>query len=349
MERTEAVRALRRSVAMSRMDHVHCLRLEGEEVFEGLDRVVAADLYLRDGQMIQSLLLDESGQVFADIYLGSDNEGFFLLAEGPSDADLETYLRRHCHPHDVAVRNLNPTHALVTLNGPYAWELLALLAGPDVVGLPYLTFFHFDRGLCFRAGKTGEYGYGVLLDRADLDAWWAQALELGADLDVAAAGLEALDLCALENWHFNIRREGREPITPVELQLQWRMSPQKEYLGSEALARRRGEGLRSRLTCLVSPEAIAAGNEVLLEGKAVGRVVNAGYSETREDWVAQALLDIEIAYPGIDAFRVASAGGAVPARSASPPLLNNLSLFLSPQIHSYAARHEFTFPPLARG
>jgi len=183
--------------------------------------------------------------------------------------------------------------------------------------------------------------------RDSADRLWAGLHEQGAGLDLAEAGLEALDHCALENWHFNIRREGREPVTPIELQQQWRVSPRKDFVGSAALRKRRDEGPRQRLTALVAAENLAVGDAVFLGGEQIGRIVNAAFSEARGEWVAQGLIDIHYAHPDIDALR--SGDKQVRTRSMTPPLLNNLSLFLSPQIHSYATRHEFTFPELVRG
>ena len=143
--------------------------------------------------------------------------------------------------------------------------------------------------------------------------------------------------------------EGREPATPIELQLQWRLSYRKTYVGSEALLRRRQEGPRQRLTCLVADRPLEVGSSVLLRGSVVGRIVNACYSPIREDWVALALLDVAWAHPGIGAFRAEAGGEHVPMRSLSPPLLNNRSLHVNPQVHSYRTRGEFEFPPLPRG
>jgi glycine cleavage system aminomethyltransferase T len=155
--------------------------------------------------------------------------------------------------------------------------------------------------------------------------------------------LEALDQCALENWFFNIRREGREDVTPIELQLQWRVSYRKEFTGSTSLAARRAKGPAVRLTCVIAKGEVSAGDEVMIGGERVGAIVNAGYSDVRGDWVALALLDRSVAYPGIEC-RV----GQAAARTVSPPVLQNRSLVVSPQLHSYATRAEYPAPPLVR-
>jgi len=344
----EEVAAIRQSAALSRMDHVRCVCVRGERAYEALDGVVTSDLRVRDGQMIHSLLLEDDGRIVADIHLGRDGEEFLIFSEGPDSVELQDYLHRHLGAAGAEFEDWSQARALLMINGPYAWELLALLLGGDVVGLPYLTLFHFDDGICFRAGKTGEYGYGILIPRENLESLWMRLLEMGRALDVTVAGLDALDQCALENWYFNIRREGREPVTPVEVQLQWRVSNRKSYVGSECVARRRQEGPRQRITCLVTEGPIAVGDAIEIDGSPVGWVVNAGHSSTLDRWVSLGLLDIRWAHSGLDVFRVRAAGGEVGARTMSPPLVNNRSLHVSPQIHSYATRHEFTFPPLRR-
>jgi glycine cleavage system aminomethyltransferase T len=340
-----AVEAIRSSVALSRLDHVCLVHVRGEDAFDVLDRVVPAQLRVRDGQLLHTLLLDDDAHPVADLYVGRDDEDYFLLAEGPEAGELTALLRRHSpEGADVAIEDGSATHAILGLDGPYAWELLGAALDPEVIGLPYLTFYHRPEAICYRAGKTGEYGYGLIVPRDGVDALEARLRAAGAAYDLRDAGLDALDQCALENWFFNIRREGRARVTPVELQLQWRVSHRKTFTGSEALRRRRADGARERLTCLVADGAMAVGDSVASEDGAIGRIVNAGWSDTRGEWVALALLDIAWAYPGIGDL---TAGGAV-ARTVSPPLLMNRSLAVSPQLHSWFTRHEHATPPLVR-
>src|SRR2546426_9240885 len=92
---SEEVAAIRNSAALSRMDHVRCVWVRGRAAYEALDGLITSDLRVRDGQMIQSLLLDDDGRILADIHLACDGEEFFLLSEGPGPAELHPYLHRH--------------------------------------------------------------------------------------------------------------------------------------------------------------------------------------------------------------------------------------------------------------
>ena len=347
----DAVVAIRSSVAAGVLDHVHQVRLSGPDAFAALDRLVPADLRVRDGQLLHTLLLDEHAHCLADAYVLNDDEEFTLLLEGPSREELEAHLERYLpRDADVEVEYRTDSSAIVGLEGPYAWELLGRVVGQEAIGLPYLTFFHLDRWTCYRAGKTGEYGYGIIVPRDDLDELEQQLEKHRPALDCGVLDLGALDQCALENQFFNIRREGRERVTPIELQLQWRVSTRKEFTGSDALRERRQEGARVRTTCLVGAGPFAVGDEIALGSETVGRVINAGFSPSRGDWVALALVDVAWAHPGIREFVVVSGhAGQIPARSVSAPVVNNRSLHVSPQMHSYGTRMDYTFPPLPRG
>ncbi len=346
MNLRDGILTVRSSAAMSRLHHVHTVRVRGEGAFHAIDRMFTRDLYLRDGQMIHGLLLDEEGRVFADCYLASDEEEFFLLAEGPDKLELLDYLRRHAAPFAVEIVDAGEGHRLIGLDGPYAWELLARLVGQEVVGLPYLTFFYFQDLLCCRAGKTGEFGYVIIAPEHAAQGTWERLADAGRDLDVAEVTLDVLDHCALESWFFNVRAEGRRRVAPLEFQLQWRISRRKEYVGSGALRERRKAPLAQRLTCLVSHAPMHVDDVVRHRAAELGPIVNAGYSPIRDDWVALALLDAEYAYPGIDDFAVGTE--TISARSVSPPVVNNRSLYVNPQVHSYATRHETDFPTLRR-
>jgi aminomethyltransferase len=344
METADETYAVRHSVALSQPGHVVHVRISGAGAYEAIDRVFARDLYLRDGQISQGLLLSEDGRVFADCYLVKDGGDFFLLAEGPSSEDLISYLYLHSGGiDDVEVTDERHAYSIIGVDGPYAWELIARLVGPEVIGLPYLTFFHFDDVVCCRMGKTGEYGYQLLVPPRSLGAPWEELLRLGEQLDVASIDLTVLDTCALENWFFNIRGEGRHGLNPLELQLQWRVSRQKSFVGSEALKGHRAKGITKRLTCVVSPSPIQVGDVVRRDEMELGRIVNSGLSPLRRDWVGLALMDIAYAYPGVDALHI---GGEGRARSVTPPVITNRSLYVNPQVHSYASRHEDDFPPL---
>lgn len=340
------VGALRTAVTLAAGDHIACVRVRGGGAADALDRVSPRALFARPGKMSHTLLLDDEARPIADVTLCCDEDDFFVLAEGMSAAAVIEYLSEHGRGRagglDVELDDLSHSHAMVTLNGPYAWELLGELTTPDVIGLPYLGFFHADGFTCFRGGKTGEYGYDLLVERGQLAGLRDQILTLGRRFELAEISLAALETAQLENLFWNPRRDSAPGLTPIELQLQWRVSYDREFPGSAALHRRRQTAHR-RAVLLCADRELAADARVVADGRDIGGVLHAGASPTRGDWLAIAIVERTLAHAGL-AFIV----GGVPARTLSAPAIDNRSLVVDPQRHSFATRDTDRFPPLVR-
>lgn len=350
MSLEEEYRSIRRGAALSRNDHVGLVRLSGDHAIEALDTVCSGDLWVRDGRMLQTLILDEQGQPVADVYVCPDDEACILMFEGITAQELSKYLDRYAGPELVVeLEDLRPAHELISLHGPYAWEVLSKWLTPDIIGLPYLSFYHFDRGTCFRAGKTGEFGYDVAIRSEHAEQAWGELLELVNTVGGIEASLGTLDLCALENGFFSVRHGSVEGLTPLELQLQWRVSTRKRFPGATAIDERRAKGMGRRLTHFVARDTVEAGDPLHGLDAPVGRVATAAFSPGVGGVVGTALLDVSIAHPGIDAFFVPAPEADRPIRTVSSPLLFNRSLLVDPHRHSYATRDTSGDPPLWQG
>lgn len=345
----DATVALRHSVVVTPLTEMRALRFSGPDARRALERLCAGTIRVRDGQLQHILLLHDDATPFADGFLLCDDDRYELLYEGPDPEAMRAHVADHLPIEcKIALEDRSTSHAIIGIDGPFAWELVSRLAGAEAVGLPYLTFFKTDAFCCFRAGRTGEYGYGLIVER-DTAAALVQGLHAqGADLDVVPGTRDALELAALENFFFNIHREGQAELTPLELQLQWRVNRAGNGVGVAALNARRAAGIAQRVTTLLATGRMGGGDLVLRASTPIGRVLHASWSPSRREWVALALLDIGFAIPGLTKLRVRAAEGEVQARTVTPPVLNNASLFVSAQMHSYATRGEIERPSLVR-
>lgn len=331
--------AIRTSTALARTGTTRLVRLRGEGAREAALWLLPSRLHLRDAQARQSLLLDASGRPIADVVVCADDEDFLLLLEGPGDP--VAHVREHARG-DVIVEDLSVDHEVVELHGPWAWELVSEVLGADLVALPYLNFFREGEGYCVRAGRTGEFGYQLIVRRAEADGVLARIRARGAEFDLAEVSAESLSLCGFENWFFDASHVPAG-ATPIELQLQWRLAPDRDFLGREAIEAHRATA-SLRQVCLVARETIAAGERVSLDGREVGEVTRAAFSHARGEWIASALVPRALAHGGIDRWRL----GGTSARSVAPPLVDNRSLYVDPRRHAYRTRDEVRFPPLVR-
>lgn len=344
--RDEQIEAIRLRTAYAISSHVIPVRISGAKAFDIVDRLTPGELFVRDGQARPGLLLRPDGSVLADLTICRDGKRFLLLAEGPSPELLAEHLQEHvdaAHRGDVEV--LASSHAVISVTGPWAWELLSTVIDPDLSGLPYLGFLHHGDAMCLRAGKTGEYGYDLLVPQAELAAWERQLVQAGAGFDLQRVELEAFDQCALENGFFNARREGRERLTPLELQLQWRVSFAKHAIGVAAVARHRPDA-RSRTVWVLGASRLEPGDRVHLGDRSLGALLHAGFSSTRGEWVGIALVEARFAHPGVRAYEAATASGPVALTTVSPPVVHNRSLAVDPRRHRYGTAAGEVFPPL---
>jgi len=334
----EEVAAIRSSAGLSRPDHVAMVHVGGANALELLQRACTQSPYIREGRVRHALLLREDASVLAEVLVVKVEDAFLVLAEGLDEAALVAWLDAAKRAgEDAVVRPTSSEWALLGVDGPYAWEVIAGLVGPVVLGLPYLALLRKGDVVVLRAGKTGEYGYFLLVPRASLAETEARLAEIGRPLDLAPVGLEALDVCALESWHFSIRALGGSyaRLTPVELQLQWRVAHGREFIGSDALRAIRAEGTRPRLTCFVATGPTSPGERVTLGELDVGEVFAACASPTLGQTVGAALLARRFAHP-----HLSLTAGKVALRTCTASLVLNKSLTVQPHKDAYATRHE---------
>ncbi|MBT8464275.1 MAG: aminomethyl transferase family protein [Myxococcales bacterium] len=350
MSLEEEYRSVRHRAALSRMDHVGLVRLSGDDAADAVDAICCSDLWVRDGRMRQTLILDQQGQPIADVYVCPDDDAYVLMCEGLTTKELLELLTQHADPElTFELEDLRPRYDMISLHGPYSWEVLSKWLTPDIIGLPYLSFYHFDHGTCFRAGKTGEYGYDLAIRSEHADRVWGELFQLVGAMDGREVSLQTLDLCALESGFFSVRHTPVEGLTPLELQLQWRISTRKSYPGTAAIEARRAGSMQHRLTHFVSRVPTDAGESVSGPDGPVGKVTTAAFSPGVGGVVGLALLDIAVAHPGIDDFFVAGRHADCRIRTVSSPLLFNRSLLVDPHRHTYSTRDTSRDPPLWQG
>lgn len=343
------VKALRGSVGLCRASHIAMIQVAGPDALEILQLASTQSPYVREGRVRQTLFLRDDASIFSDTFVVSLGDWFLILAEGPDEraiVDWLSSLRDRTPGKQASIRGMNDEWVVLGVDGPYAWELVAGLLGPAVLGMPYLTLLARDEVLCVRAGKTGEYGYLLLVPRSSAEAVEQKLFEIGGPLDLTLVGCEALDVCALESWHFTMRALVEtgvaRSLTPLELQVQWRVVYTRDFVGADALRARKSAGIKARVTCFTSHEPVLTGQRIRLGQLDVGEVVHACASPTLDLTVGSALITMPFAQPHLS-FSALAPVGPIPMRTCPAFLVDNLSMRVQPHLgHGYATRGERT-------
>jgi len=347
------IEALREGVALVEQAHVARVRLAGPGVFAVLDAALARAMPLQVGRAAPGLVLHADGRVLADVLVVGEADGALVLAEGVTGAALGDLLRSVAPRRDVDIEDLSLTHALVSVQGPYAWEVVGALAGPDVFAAPFHTSFLLEEiaGLGVRAGKVGEYGYDLLVPRADEPALRQIFAHLAVSHGLPTIDRRTLARCALEHGSFSVDLPGAAALTPLQLQLQWRIDYDRDVPGMAALRAQRASGSAGRLTWFFAPGDAPVpdtGQPFAVGGQLAGTVVDAFRSHALGGVVGTALLARAVAHVGLPASWTPPDAAPVPARTVGPPLLNNRSGTIHPLQHTHAERARVEHPPLSR-
>jgi len=278
--------ATRERVALFDMASLKKAEVTGPGALEFLQRLNTNQLDKPVGSVTYTLMLDEKGGVRSDITVARLAENHFQLGlNGPRDiAWMEEHL-----PDDgsVQVRDISGGTYCVGVWGPQARELLQELS-PDDLSNDAFGFFKARRiyvgeapVVALRVSYVGELGW-ELYGSADTGLrLWDLLYGAGRPLGAIAAGRGAFNGLRLEKGY---RAWGTDMTTehdPYEAGLGFAVKPDKgDFVGREALSRRREEGPRRKLSCLLldDPGVVVMGREPVYSGGApVGYVTSAGY------------------------------------------------------------------------
>ena len=285
--------------------HMGQLHVEGPGALESLQRLVSRDLAgLADGQGRYTLLTTERGTVLDDliIFRLAESKYFVVTNAGTFAADTAHIT---ANLKNAAATNLQAERYKLDLQGPRTFEILArlsddpfrklkrfrLMAG-KVAGVPCLVS---------RSGYTGEpKGVELFFDKKDAQRVWDALMQAGAPLGMLPCGLGARDTLRLESCLPLYGHELSPEITPLEADLEWAVSLEKDFLGAEALRRQKQQGVPRKLAALklAGRQPARAGHPVFKGAQQVGTVTSGTFGPTVGCAIALALVATEAAAPG---------------------------------------------------
>lgn len=340
---------VRNGVGLSDNSHYGKFRLSGPSALEAVNFINLADISrLAVNKATQSYLLQPDARVLSDVYVLNQGGNYLLLTEGAPPAAVGAAIAQSCQTVSAGEpQDLTTSHALVGLDGPFAWELLKALIGVKVLGTRYLEVLGGQKigqvpVTVLRAGKTGEFGYLLMTEAANAQSLWEQLIQAGQAFDVLPCGIETIDLCKLENRIVNVRKEGAMAANALELNCRVMVGREKDdYVGRDVIEAARRDGIRRRLIGLTIAEAgagnlPAVGSEIQHQGETIGVLANTGYSYTLGQAIGVGFINTPYAYVGLD-YELKTPTGSLGAHTTSAPMILNRSISIRPQEDSYKA------------
>jgi glycine cleavage system aminomethyltransferase T/glycine/D-amino acid oxidase-like deaminating enzyme len=297
----------RERVALYDMTSLKRVEVSGPGALEYLQRLNTNRLDRPVGSVTYTLMLDHAGGIKSDITVARIGEELFQVGlNGPRDVD---WMLRHL-PEDgsVEVRDITAGTCCVGVWGPLARELVQSLCEDDLSNEAFGFFRAKETHLgevpvrMLRLSYVGELGWEVYTT-SDLGLrLWDLLWEAGQPHGVIAAGRGAFNGLRLEKGYRSWGVDMHTEHDPYEAGLGFAVKPEKgDFIGREALLKRREEGPRRSLCCLVlDGEQVVMGNEPVFSGeRPVGYVTSAEYGHSVGKSIAYAWLPPELAEEGV--------------------------------------------------
>ncbi|MGX7825643.1 aminomethyl transferase family protein [Actinokineospora sp. 24-640] len=315
----EEYAAIRDRAALLDLSGVRIIEISGGDAVDFAQRVLARDVeYLTAERCMTSLVLDADGTVVDQVVVWGRETGMLLESSVGGGTRLLEHLRAQVGagdmPSDVEITDRSEEHVLFGLEGPYSWGVVGRLIDGELAALPFESVADTEWDgvpvIFARTGFTGEYGYKVLVPRAEAQRLWAAAAA-----EATPAGNEALELSMLEVRQPLVHREaGAADI--LEMGANWLVDITKDdFVGRDAVvaAFEAPAGLRT-IGFTTSADIPAAGTEVTVDGERIGEVVHAVHSVGLDAALGLIRVPAELAAAGLQV----TVGGAEAITLTSP-------------------------------
>ncbi len=244
------------------------------------------------GSLTYTQMLNEAGGIECDFTVTRLDDRRFRIITGTAFGmhDL-SWIRDHA-PADgsVEVEDVTSAYACVGLWGPQARAILQRLTPSDIgnAAFPFMTAREIAVGmvpcLALRVTYVGELGWELYCPSEFGSRLWDTVWEAGHAAGLVAGGYKAVDSLRLEKGYRVWGSDITPDVDPFQAGLGFAVKLDKgDFIGREALLRRRETPAETRLACLVldDPRSVVLGSEpVRIAGRVVGRVTSGGFGYT---------------------------------------------------------------------
>jgi glycine cleavage system aminomethyltransferase T len=320
---------IRDSVGLTDVSYMQRFSFPEEKGLDFLDALCAGNVAkVRFGRMLHTFIADNDGSLIADCYVANNDEQFVLLCESIMDNAAFKKMLLGKGSAEAGMTDLSETHAILSVDGYKAWAVVKELFGADVLGLPYLSVERYDfqgAGVSlFRAGKTSEFGYYLMVPVESAPALCAACFDVAVKNGGGLCGTDIHGDLRLEGRFFNIYAEGALVRDPLSLGLQWMIDFSKEkFIGRDAIFAHREAGLSDKIIGICTGPGVNElnkGSPIFNGAVKVSEVTASCFSYLLNAHVGLALFPVDIAYAGLK-FSLGSDKGPAIQTISMPPIM----------------------------
>ena len=280
--------AVREGVGLFDMSSFGKIRVEGRDACAFLQRLCGNDIDVEAGQLVYTQMLNDRGGIESDLTVTRLSETAFLMVVPAATVIRDiAWLKRHLSDEFVVITDTTVQEAVLCIMGPRSRDLLQRVSpndfGNNAHPFGWAREIEIGMGLAraHRVSYVGELGWELYVS-ADQAAHVLEAvMEAGEEVGLRLCGLHALDSCRIEKAFRHFGHDITDEDHVLEAGLGFAVKTGKgDFIGREAVLRRREEGLRRRLVQfrLSEPDAMVFHNEALVrDGRIVSHVTSGNY------------------------------------------------------------------------
>ena len=290
--------AVRQACGIFDVSHMGEVLVTGPESEKFVNHIFTNDITdAPDGKIYYGMMCHPSGGVVDDllVYKMAPQRYFLVINASNIDKDV-AWITGHAKDFDVTVENQSERYGEVAVQGPKSEEIIERILGIQCNELAFYTCKEVEVAgetiIISRTGYTGEDGFEIYASHAFTNEVWDKLVGSG---EVKPCGLGCRDTLRFEVGLPLYGDELTDEITPLEAGLGMFAKLDKEFIGRDALAAQKAEGLKRKIVGIeLKDKAIPRhGYEVEAEGKVIG-VVTTGYNSiSTGKSVCMAMLDID--------------------------------------------------------
>jgi aminomethyltransferase len=322
--------AVRTTGGIFDVSHMGEIWFRGREALRAVQHLVSNDASkLAPGRIQYAGLLTENGCFVDDLLVYMIRENEYLLVVNAANIEKDFHwMKKHTAGFDVQLENRSEEYSQIAVQGPVAEKLLQEFTEIDLQPMGY---YHFAQGrvqgmdaIVSRTGYTGEDGFEIYFksDAAAASKLFLDLAGKGEKYDALPAGLGARDTLRLEAKMALYGNDIDDSHTVLEADLGWMLKLKKEepFIGQEALARQKQEGIRRKLVGfeLVDKGIARHGYPIRVDGKAFGTVTSGTFAPFQKKPIGLAYLPVEHCAVG-DEFQIVIREKTVSARIVETP------------------------------
>lgn len=298
--------AVRTAAGLFDVSHMGEFEVYGPQALDLVQYLTTNDASkLVDGQAQYSALAYPHGTVVDDLLIYRHNaERFMVVVNAANIAKDFEWITSH-NRLDASVEDISSEMALLALQGPRALDILQPLTEAHLAAIEYYHFVSAKAAgadaIVSRTGYTGEDGFELYLSPENAEGVWNGILEAGSPLGLLPAGLGARNTLRLEAKMLLYGNDMDATTSLLEAGLEWIVKLDKgEFIGRDALAKQKKEGVRRRLVGFeVRGREIARDHyPVYVNGREAGQVTSGAPSITLKKNIGLAYLPAENAAIG---------------------------------------------------